>query len=130
MIELVNSTSATLTADQVIPLGGVTASSNTNASLSDNNIQLNRPGYYGVSGQFTITGTSAGDVTIQLYANGTAVPGALATETLAEGSSATVSLKKVIKALPSNLTNRVNLTFKTDTACTLVNAITEVQRIV
>lgn len=130
MIEIVNTTQTTLVADQVVPLGGVTASSNTNASLSDNSIQLNRPGYYGVSGQFAITGTAAGDVTIQLYANGTAVPGALATETLAEGSSATISLKKVIKALPSNLTNRVSLTFKTSAACTLVNAITDVQRIV
>lgn len=130
MIELVNSTSATLTADQAIPLGGLTARSNANVGVSDNSIQLNRPGYYGVDGQFTVTGTSAGDVTIQLYANGTAIPGALTTETLTEGGTATLSLKKVVRALPSTNINRVNLTFKTSAACTLVNAITEVQRIV
>ena len=130
MIELVNTTQISLTANQQIPVGGVTAQSNSSATLTNDSIQINRPGYYGVSGQFTVTGTAAGDVTVQLYANGSAIPGALATETLTEGGNATLNLSKVVKVLPSNSSSKVALTFKTSTACTLTNAVTEVQRII
>lgn len=77
MLEVLNTTSTTLTASQTIPLGNVSAKSNQNATLNGDSIQINSQGYYDVVGQFVIEGTSASVVTVQMYVNGTAISGAM-----------------------------------------------------
>lgn len=130
MIETITTTTTALTAGQIIPLGSITARTNANVSISNDSLQINRAGYYNVSGQFVVTGTSAGNITIQLYANGTAINGAYSTVTIAEGSTLTIDLDKIVKILPSNNTDKVDLTFKTLTACTLANSIVNVQKVI
>lgn len=130
MIETINTTTTTLTAGQTIPLGSVTARTNANVSISNDSLQINRAGYYNVSGQFVVTGTSAGNITIQLYANGTAINGAYSTVTVAEGSTLTIDLDKIVKILPSCNANKVDLTFKTLTTCTLANSIVNIQKVI
>ena len=130
MIETINTTTSTLTAGQTIPLGSVSARTNANVSLNDDNLQINRAGYYEVTGQFVVTGTSAGNITIQLYADGTAISGAYATETVTEGGTTTISLDKIIKIIPTTSFSKADITFTTSTACTLANAVTSIKKVI
>ena len=129
MIEVLNKTSTALTAGQNIPLGGVSAKSNNNATLADNTIQINQVGYYNVIGQFVLTATAAGTITVQLYVNGNAVEGAYSSATVAEGDTVTLDLSKAIKVIPSTAYNRATVSYQTSTASTLVNSIVNVQHI-
>ena len=129
MIEVIHTTETALTASQNVPLGSVTARSNSNATLSDNTILINRVGYFDVKGQFTLTATSAGTLTVQLLANGNAINGALATQTVAEGDTISLNVDKVVKVLPTSSNSRANISFETTSACTLNNSRVQVDRI-
>lgn len=50
--------------------------------VTSNSVALQETGMYLVDVNATFTAEAAGDVTIQLYENGIAIPGALATETI------------------------------------------------
>ncbi len=65
-----------------------------------------------------------------MYANGTAINGAYSTVTVAEGSTLTIDLDKIVKILPSSNANKVDLTFKTLTTCTLANSIVNIQKVI
>lgn len=51
-------------------------------SRTSNDITLNQSGIYHVTATFVGTAETAGDVTIQMYINGTPVVGAISTETI------------------------------------------------
>ena len=77
--------------------------------------KLNKPGYYFVTfnGDAAGSAAAAGDITIQMLANGVEVPGATATETAAEGSTVNLSFSRIVKVLPSccSIDNSQTLTF-------------------
>ena len=77
---------------------------------------LNKPGLYFVSFNAvgTISGATAGVITVQLQNNGTAVPGALSSDTSASTTDVrNLSFTKVIRVNPSccAVNNQANLTF-------------------
>ena len=77
---------------------------------------LNKPGLYFVSFNAvgTISGATAGAITVQLQNNGTAVPGALSSDTSASTTDVrNLSFTKVIRVNPSccAVNNQANLTF-------------------
>lgn len=129
MIEILNTTETTLTASQNIPLGAVSAKSNNNVSLLDNTLLINSIGYYDIKGQFVVTATSTGAITIQLLANGNEVKGAYATQTVTEGDTVSLGIGKVLKILPTSSNSKVNISFQTNSACTLINSRVEVNKI-
>ena len=51
--------------------------------LSGNGIQLNSGGYYSVNSSISLSATEAGEVTVSVFKNGIAIPGATATVTAA-----------------------------------------------
>lgn len=82
-------------------------------------------------GNFVISATAAGTNQVQLYANGTAVPGALAqVTTTAADNVITLPVSAVIQAAPAAPGNKVALTWVTSAAGTLINASETVSRIV
>lgn len=88
LIGLKNTVSQTLLTNELINIGivdrkyckkicGLTTFSNGSTSL-----RLNQEGIYHVTATLVGTGTVAGDVTVQLNANGTPIAGAFSTETI------------------------------------------------
>lgn len=130
MLKLTNTTSTALTANQVIPLSAV-LDTNNSLSFSNNTIKINKAGYYDVTGNFVITATAAGDISVRLFANGVAIPEAVATETAAAaGNVITLPIHDIIKVIrSSNILNTAELTFVVSAACTLTSAVATVVEI-
>lgn len=59
-------------------------------------IKINRPGLYRVAANFTMVGTAAGAVNVQLLHNGTPVPGAQGAATLAANGYGSVSYETLV----------------------------------
>ena len=70
--------------DGLIGLGTVIRRFGPNLSLSGNGIQICGQGYYDLDASITLTPSAEGTVTVTAYANGVAIPGATASETVAE----------------------------------------------
>ena len=68
-----------------------------------NTFQLNKPGYYYVTFNAVAAATeTVGDLTVELYNNGVAVPGATATVTTATaGNNDNYAFTTIIRVLPS-----------------------------
>lgn len=89
LIGLQDLASQTVLADGVIALGDVyrryCRKNSCGTRVYDNTstgVTLNWNGIYRVTATLIGTGTEAGDVTVQLFSNGIAVPGAISTETI------------------------------------------------
>ena len=76
-----NSAATAVAAGQVVPLGSAIHGYGKSIRLNGNSISISGAGYYdvNVSVSAAVTGTDA--VTIQLYDNGVAIPGAYGTAT-------------------------------------------------
>ena len=62
---------------------------------------LTKPGYYYVSFDGVISGTTAGTVTVELLNGADAVPAALASTTVAANDVATLNFTTIVRVLPS-----------------------------
>ena len=89
LIGLQDLASQTVLADGIIALGDVyrryCRKNRCGTRVYDNTstgVTLNWNGIYRVTATLIGTGTEAGDVTVQLFSNGIAVPGAISTETI------------------------------------------------
>lgn len=89
LIGLQDLASQTVLADGVIAIGDVyrrfCRKNSCGTRVYDNTstgVTLNWNGIYKVTATLVGTGTEAGDVTVQLFANGVAVPGAISTQTI------------------------------------------------
>lgn len=89
LIGLQDLASQTVLADGVIAIGNVyrrfCRKNSCGTRVYDNTstgVTLNWNGIYKVTATLVGTGTEAGDVTVQLFANGVAVPGAISTQTI------------------------------------------------
>lgn len=81
-----------LTAQQpsaTLPLGTTIRRFGRNIQLSGNGIIIDGEGYYDIDASVTLTPTTAGTYTVQLYRDGVAVPGA--TQSMSAGAGATVN---------------------------------------
>ena len=96
----------TFTTDRILTGCTVTRNGNT--------FQLNKPGYYYVTFNAVAAATeTVGDLTVELYNNGVAVPGAAATvTTTTAGNNDNYAFTTIIRVLPScpMIDNTVNLT--------------------
>ena len=62
---------------------------------------LSKPGYYYVTFNADVTGTTAGDVTAQLINGSTPIPGAEATTTVTVGGVSNIAFATIVRVLPS-----------------------------
>lgn len=80
-IYVANPNTQEVAADGLINLGSVYRRFGCNVHLATaNSIRLDGAGYYDVDASFTIAPSAIGNVTVTLYKNGVAIPGATATE--------------------------------------------------
>lgn len=80
------------TAGSVIPVGNIVRRFGCNVDISGNGIETRGSGYYKTTASISFDGTAAGTATIQLYKDGTPVPGALAIRTTAANTAYTIDL--------------------------------------
>lgn len=92
------------------------------------NINVDRPGYYIVTLDVSFTGT-AGLTSIQLYADGVAIPDAIITTTIVADSYSDCSFTTIIKANRGNLTENVTLTVVPTADLTISNIALGVNRV-
>ena len=121
-IYVANSFNQTIDVDGLIGLGSVIRRFGPNLSLAGNAIQATGQGYYDLDASITVTPSAAGTVTVTAYANGVAIPGATASETVAE-TDTTVNLS--IDALYRLICpcEDINITFVLTGAASVVNNI-------
>ena len=121
-------TSGTYTANANIPLT-LSQSTNSKASLSNNTILLKTTGIKDIKANVVFTPTAAGTVTLSLYANGTAIGGAVYTETVADSGTATFIINDAVKVV-NNLSGDVaNISLQLDAAGTLVDGAVVVEHL-
>ena len=85
----------------VIPLGGLIRRYGCDIALNGNAVNIyggrENAGYYDVDASITATLTAAGAVTVTLYKDGVAVPGATATETGAASGTVNLDLTALVR---------------------------------
>lgn len=102
-----------------IPLT-LSADTNRKYSLANNVVSIKTDKLSNVKANVILTATAAGLITLQAYADGIAIPGALATVTAEIGSTYTLHVNDVVQTeftVPATL---VGITLALSGACTLV----------
>lgn len=121
-----NPTAVALGANAVIPLGSIVRRYGCGLDLNGNGINVSGGGFYDVNASVSYTPTAAGLLTVQLLADGVAVPGAVATVTGAAGNTANLSIVGMIRR---GCDGSGTLTLTVDQAGTLENVALVVERV-
>ena len=127
MLEVMNKTQQTVAANDIVLLNTVTISDRANRmNFSNGAIQLNFPGKYNIEGYFGLYNSTSAAVnaTIQMYANGVAIDGALSTVTV----PATGYAELVLNIISAPIGNKAKITFRSSTGATIENAIVDVYK--
>ena len=107
-----NTTAAVLGENSILPLGNIVRRFGCALDLNGNGINIAQPGYYDVKASVTYTPTVAGLLTVQLMADGVAVPGAVASVTAVAATTYNLGIVGMVKRCCSSagtLTLMVNL---------------------
>ena len=81
-------TPTAVTVNGTIPLGTIIRRYGCNCNLNGNGVTVEGAGYYDITASATVTPDAAGAVTMQLLQDGVAVPGAVASATVAAAATA------------------------------------------
>ena len=93
-----NTGSQTVPDSGVISLGSIIRRFGCGVNLNGNGIAIDREGYYDVSASLSIAAGAAGPVTVTLFRDGVAVPGATATVTAAAaGDIVNLSIEALVR---------------------------------
>jgi len=84
-------------ANGAIPFGSIVRRFGRNIQLSGSDITVCGMGYYDVECSVTLTPVGAGDIGVQLYADGAPIPGALATTTGTAGDPINLSITSLVR---------------------------------
>lgn len=123
-----NTGAAAVAVGGVVPLGTVNRRFGCNLNLSGNGITAMGTGYYDVTASFTLTAAAAGNVTVTMFRDGVAVPGATATATATAAGVVDVAFPALVRLQYCN--SSTTLTFVlTGVASTLNNAAVVVKKL-
>ena len=114
--------------DGVIPLGSLIRRYGCDVALNGNAVNITGAGYYDVDASVTVTPIAAGTVTITLYKDGVAVPGATASETAAANGTVDLSIPALVRHVCCAAGSAFTLVL-TGAAATVNNVALRVQRI-
>ena len=114
--------------DGVIPLGSLIRRYGCDVALNGNAVNITGAGYYDVDASVTVSPAAAGTVTITLYKDGVAVPGATASETAAANGTVDLSIPALVRQVCCAAGSALTLVL-TDAAATVNNVALRVQRI-
>ena len=114
MISSYNTTSQAVATDGLLTFTTDRILTGCTATRNGQTFQLNKPGYYYVTfNAVAAATTTVGELTVELYNNGVAVPGAEASyTTTTAGENANYAFSTIIRVLPSCplVNNTANLT--------------------
>ena len=114
MINTYNTTTQNVVANGTITFTTDRILTGCTVTRNGSTFQLNKPGYYYVTFNAVAAATeTVGDLTVELYNNGVAVPGAIATvTTTTAGNNDNYAFTTIIRVLPScpMVNNTANLT--------------------
>ncbi len=112
-----------------IALGGIVRRFGCAADLNGNSINITEAGYYDVDISVTAEPTAAGIVTVTLYNNGVAVPGATASASVSTaGNPLNVSIASVVRVPCGGSSGSLSAVL-TGTAATVTNIATVVEKL-
>lgn len=114
--------------DGVIPLGSLIRRYGCDVALNGNAVNITGAGYYDVDASVTVTPAAAGTVTITLYKDGVAVPGATASETAAANGTVNLCIPPLVRQACCAAGSALTLVL-TGAAATVNNVALRVQRI-
>lgn len=114
--------------DGVIPLGSLIRRYGCDVALNGNAVNITGAGYYDVDASVTVSPAAAGTVTITLYKDGVAVPGATASETAAANGTVDLSIPALVRQVCCAAGSALTLVL-TGAAATVDNVALRVQRI-
>lgn len=114
--------------DGVIPLGSLIRRYGCDVALNGNAVNITGAGYYNVDASVTVSPAAAGTVTITLYKDGVAVPGATASETAAANGTVDLSIPALVRQVCCAAGSALTLVL-TGAAATVNNVALRVQRI-
>ena len=98
LIQTANETNQSVLANGIISPGTILRRFGPNIDLSGNSIALSTSGYYTVDALVTLSATSSGTVSVALYEDGTAIPGATASVTIAaESDNVTFTIPTTVR---------------------------------
>ena len=126
MISSYNITTQAVAANELLTFSTDRILTGCTATRNGSTFQLNKPGYYYVTFNADVAATEAlGALTVEMFDNGVAVPGAEATETATvAGNVSNVAFTTIIRVAPScaMIDNTGRLTFvNTGVAATFTN---------
>ena len=114
--------------DGVIPLGSLIRRYGCDVALNGNAVNITGAGYYDVDASVTVSPAAAGTVTITLYKDGVAVPGATASETAAANGTVDISILALVRQVCCAAGSALTLVL-TGAAATVNNVALRVQRV-
>ena len=91
-----NTQSQVLAVGSVVNFGNIIRRFGCNTTLVGGNPVVEGSGYYGIEGAITLTATAAGTVTVTLFEDGVAIPGAVNSMTVVAGNVYQLPLGRVI----------------------------------
>ena len=114
--------------DGVIPLGSLIRRYGCDVALNGNAVNITGAGYYDVDASVTVSPAAAGTVTITLYKDGVAVPGATASETAAANGTVDLNIPALVRQVCCAAGSALTLVL-TGAAATVNNVALRVQRV-
>ena len=114
--------------DGVIPLGSLIRRYGCDVALNGNAVNITGAGYYDVDASVTVSPAAAGTVTVTLYKDGVAVPGATASETAAANGTVDLNIPALVRQVCCEAGSALTLVL-TGVAATVNNVALRVQRI-
>lgn len=126
-IYTVNRTNIELGANSQVPFGGIVRRFGQAIRLEGDDLLFCQNGYYKIDISATLEPTAAGPVSAQLYLNGMPYLGAQATETVAAGGTANLSITAIVRVMCGNASS-VEL-YLGDEGATVVNIATTVEKL-
>ena len=114
--------------DGVIPLGSLIRRYGCDVALNGNAVNITGAGYYDVDASVTVSLAAAGTVTITLYKDGVAVPGATASETAAANGTVDLNIPALVRQVCCAAGSALTLVL-TGAAATVNNVALRVQRV-
>lgn len=126
-----NTSTQTIAVNGVIAPGTIIRRFGQNITLSGNALQLNGQGYYNIDTSFTVAPNAAGTVTITMYKDGVAIPGATASGTVAAANdSINLSISSLVREFCECCEGLSNLTFVlTGIASSVTNSAIVIEKI-
>lgn len=118
-----------ITAGQNIPINAY-INTNNNTEYNNGVIAIKNAGYYEIFANIVVTSVAVGDISLQMYNNGVALPEAIATATSTSTSKKiTLPVHDVIRIGATVPTEHVNLSFRLSADATITNANVTVGKI-